>query len=159
MRFAESAIYRHFSGKDEIIVAMLTHLANETDKIYSSSINKADGPEEKFRALFRAQFKFFNENPFFAVAIFSDGLMHASEKVNEAIINIMGVKRKHLEPIVKHGQQKKVFTDTITQDELVHVVMGSFRLLMFKWRVSNFEFDIKRKGDKMIEVLLHLIRK
>jgi len=31
MHFAESAIYRHFSSKEEIIVSMLQYLANNTE--------------------------------------------------------------------------------------------------------------------------------
>ena len=41
-------------------------------------------------------------------------------------------------PIILEGQQKKVFTNSITSDELIQIVMGTFRLQMFKWRVANF---------------------
>jgi hypothetical protein len=49
-------------------------------------------------------------------------------------------------PIILEGQQKKVFTNSITSDELIHIIMGTFRLQMFKWRVANFQFDIIRNG-------------
>ena len=61
-------------------------------------------------------------------------------------------------PIILEGQQKKIFTNTITSDELKHIVMGTFRLQMFKWRVANFQFDINRNGDNMIQALLILIK-
>ena len=70
----------------------------------------------------------------------------------------MAVKIKHLMPIILEGQQKKIFTNTITSDELMHIVMGTFRLQMFKWRVANFQFDINRNGDNMIQALLILIK-
>ena len=65
---------------------------------------------------------------------------------------------KHLMPIILEGQQKKVFTDAITSDELIHIVMGTFRLQMFKWRIANFQFDIIRNGDSMIQSVLTLIK-
>ena len=70
----------------------------------------------------------------------------------------MAVKMKHLMPIILEGQQKKIFTNTITSDELMHIVMGTLRLQMFKWRVANFQFDINRNGDNMIQALLILIK-
>jgi hypothetical protein len=36
--------------------------------------------------------------------------------------------------------------------------MGTFRLQMFKWRVANFQFDISRNGDNMIQSVLTLIK-
>jgi hypothetical protein len=92
------------------------------------------------------------------VAVFSDGLMEESERINETILKIMQVKMKHLIPIIIEGQQKSIFTNSITSDELIHIVMGTFRLQMYKWRVANFQFDIIRNGDNMIQAVLTLIK-
>jgi hypothetical protein len=57
------------------------------------------------------------------------------------------------------GQQRRIFTNAITTDELMHIIMGTFKLQMFKWRIANFEFDIKRSGDNMVQSILTLIKK
>ena len=84
--------------------------------------------------------------------------MEESERINETILKIMQVKMKHLIPIIMEGQQKNIFTNSITSDELIHIVMGTFRLQMYKWRVANFQFDIIRNGDNMIQAVLTLIK-
>ena len=84
--------------------------------------------------------------------------MEESQRINETILKIMAVKIKHLMPKSLEGQQMNVFTNSISADELMHIVMGTFRLQMFKWRVANFQFDINRNGDNMIQALLILIK-
>ena len=158
MKFSESAIYRHFTSKEEIIIALLEYLAKSMDDRYTYAISSTQSPEEKFTTLFQNQFAFFKKNPHFVVAVFSDGLMEESQRINETILKIMGVKLKHLMPIILEGQQKKVFTNSIASEELMHIVMGTFRLQMFKWRVANFQFDISTYGEKMIQSLLKLIK-
>lgn len=158
MKFSESAIYRHFTSKEEIIIALLEFLAVSMDDRYTNTISSEQSPEEKFTTLFQNQFSFFKKNPHFVVAVFSDGLLEESQRINETILKIMGVKMKHLMPIILEGQQKKVFTNAIKPDELLHIVMGTFRLQMFKWRVTNFQFDISREGDNMIQAVLTLIK-
>lgn len=158
IQFSESAIYRHFASKEEIIVAMLNYLADDIDKRLSSLTRNAD-PEEQFIALFLEQFRFFSANPHFVVAVFSDGLMEESQLINQCILKLMNVKIKHLMPIIMEGQQKGIFTNTITTEELMHIIMGTFKLQMFKWRIANFEFDIKRSGDNMVQSILTLIKK
>lgn len=158
MKFSESAIYRHFKSKEEIIVVLLEYLAENMNERLTKSSSENQNPEEKFIALFQSQFMFFQKNPHFVVAVFSDGLMEESQKINETILKIMGVKIKNLMPILLEGQQKKIFTNAITTDELMHIVMGTFRLQMFKWRVSNFQFDINRNGNNLIQSILTLIK-
>ena len=159
MKFSESAIYRHFTSKEEIIIALLEYLAKSMDERYENAISEEQTPEEKFVTMFQNQFSFFKKNPHFVAAVFSDGLMEESKRINETILKIMGVKIKHLQPIILEGQQMNVYTNTIPSEELIHIVMGTFRLQMYKWRISNFEFDILKNGDKMIKSLLTLIKK
>lgn len=157
MQFSESAIYRHFESKEKIIVAMLTYLADDIDKRLSN-LTKTENPEEQFKSIFREQFRFFNENHHFVVVVFSDGLMEESQLINGNILKLMNVKIKHLMPVIMEGQQKGIFTNAITTDELMHFIMGAFKLQMFKWRLANFESDINRNGDNMVHSLLTLIK-
>ncbi len=158
MKFSESAIYRHFDSKEEIVVAMLGYLAENMDERLSKVSSSQQNPMENLEAMFLDQFDFFSKNPHFVVAVFSDGLMEASQKTNAAILRIMEVKMKHLTPVLKQGQQQGVFTNAITTEEMQHIVMGSFRLQMFKWRIANFQFDIQKQGETMLHAVSKLIK-
>jgi len=158
LKLSEGAIYRHFSSKEDLIVSMLEFLATNMDERLSQTTSPDQNPEEKFVAIFKSQFAFFNSNPHYVVAVFSDGLMEASESINAVILKIMGVKMKHVMAVIKEGQKDGVFTNAISADELIHIVIGTFRLLMFKWRVSNFYFDLDQTGERMIQSLLLIIK-
>jgi TetR/AcrR family transcriptional regulator, fatty acid metabolism regulator protein len=158
MKFSESAIYRHFDSKEEVIITMLGYLAENMDDRLGKVISAQKNPRENLEAIFLNQFAFFSKNPHFVVAVFPDGLMEASQNINAAILRIMQVKMKHLMPIIMEGQQQGFFTSAITTDELIHIIMGSFRLQMFKWRVAGFQFDIHRQGASMLHAILTLIK-
>lgn len=158
MNFSEGAIYRHFTGKEQIVTALLEYLADTMDEVNTRGTSRHDGPEEKFRGLFQEQISFFKDNPHFVVAVFSAGLLEESDKINQTIFKIMQVMMKHLLPILYDGQQQHVFTNEIATDELIGIVMGTFRLQMFKWRISGFQYDIEHSGHNMIDSLLTLIK-
>ena len=158
MQFSESAIYRHFNSKEEIVVAMLGYLAENMDERLKQVVSGQKDPREKLEAIFLNQFGFFAQNPHFVVAVFSDGLMEESQKINAAILRIMQVKMNHLLPVIMQGQQQGLFTNAITTEELMHIIMGSFRLQMLKWRIANFQFDIERQGKNMLHAILTLIK-
>lgn len=156
--FSEAALYRHFASKENIILALLRFLRLNMDERLELVCSPLNDPRENFKALFESQFSFFTKNPHYVVAVFSDGLLEESDKINQAILQLMQVKMKHLIPIVIQGQQNGVFTQAITSEELVHIIMGSFRLQMYKWKISNFKFDINRQGKNLIEALLTLMK-
>lgn len=158
MQFSESALYRHFESKEDIIVAMLNYLSEGIDARLTLVNNSKDTIEDKFKAIFQNQFVFFAEHPHFVVAVFSDGLMEESTRINETILSLLFVKIKHLLPVISEGQKEGVFRNDIPADEFIQIIMGTFRLLMFKWRIESFQSDIQAEGTKMIDTLLLLIK-
>ncbi len=157
MNFSESAIYRHFSSKEDIILALLHYLAKDIDNTLSI-IPKTENPENNLRAMLQEQLNFFNRNSHFVVVVFSDGLMEESKQINEATMQLLVVMMKHLMPLLADGQQKNTFTNVIENENLVHIVMGAFKLLMFQWRLFNFQFDLIDRGNKIIDSVLSLIK-
>lgn len=158
MKFSESAIYRHFKSKEDILVSMLEYLGENMSERYSNIISRDLTSLEKFTILFQNQFKFFEANPHFVVAVFTDGLMEESERINNAILNLMAIKMKFLVPIIAEGQEKGVFTNDIKTEEILHITMGAFRLQMFKWRMTKYQFDLAESGKDILKAVLSLIK-
>jgi AcrR family transcriptional regulator len=111
MNFSESVIYRHFTSKEEINISLLETPAKSMDGGYTEAVAKEQLPGVKFTKLFQNQFAFFKKYLHFVVAVFSNGLMEESQRINETISRIMSVKMKYLLPIISEGQQK-IFSQT-----------------------------------------------
>ncbi|MBP8724558.1 MAG: TetR/AcrR family transcriptional regulator [Saprospiraceae bacterium] len=159
MQFSESAIYRHFDSKEDILVAMLDYLSEELEQRYERVVSVQRPFEEQLRVLFRSVFTFFDGNPHFAVAVFSDGLMEASDRINQAIFRLIHRMRSRLVPLVREGQHRGAVTSSVSAEDLVHIIMGTIRLQMFRWRSEKFDFDIIQSGDHRIDTLITLIVK
>jgi len=155
--FSESALYRHFEGKEEIINTMLQYLSEDMDKRINSCIKNIDDPVEKLKAIFNNHFDFFKEKPYFLVAIFSEGLLEESKTINDSIMNIIDINKEYLLNIVEQAQQQNIFNTFLSAEDLVHIIMGSFRLYLLKWRLSGYSFDVKQKGNTLMSNILALI--
>lgn len=157
MGFSEAAIYRHFPSKEAITLAMLEFLRENMDSRLSLIDPNLD-LEARFKTLFSSQFSFFNQHPHFTAAVFSDGLWEESDQINQAILALMQTKIGFLMPLIFEGQTKGLFTADISAEHLVHVVLGAFRLHMFKWRISAFNFDLNTSGMELIQSVLTMIK-
>ena len=159
MNFSESAIYRHFKSKEEILVALLSLLKQNMNKRLTSEIKPQNTSAENFKAVFTSQFNYFNKNPHFVVAVLSDGLLDESEEIKTIILQLMQNKMQLLGQILEQGKQTNEFNTEISTEDLLPIILGSFRFQMLKWKLSNFQYDITTEGNKTIDNLLALIRK
>lgn len=156
MHFSEGAIYRHFVSKEDIVLALLQYLSTNVDQRLNA-LKMSDSSSENLIALLMEQFTFFSNNPHFIVAILSESLMEESSKINQAIINLMNTKLSHIRKIIQSGQEMGEFTNEITDLEIAQIVMGSFKLQIFKWRLANFSYSLPDVGSVMIHSVVKLI--
>lgn len=159
MAFSESALYRHFKNKEDIIVLLLNYLgSNIKERLDIISENKATSGE-KLKQLFSSQFQFFSKNPHFVVAILSEGLFDESEKINQSIMKIIHYKIELITKIIEVGKENNEFANSIETQEIVHIIMGSFRMMMLKWKFSKFEIDLINQGNKIMNTTIKLVSK
>lgn len=156
--FSESALYRHFSSKEDIALSLLDHLAMCMKERFSNLELSGDDPSDDLLQLFSSQFEFFNESPHYVIVVFSDGIFKESDRMKEAIKRLMDTKQSYLLPIITTGKQKQVFRNDVSTQEMMHIIMGTVRLQMYKWKSTHFEYDIRIRGKNTIESLLKLIK-
>lgn len=159
MNFSESALYRHFKNKEDIIVLLLNFLATNIKERLDLISSKDISSEKKLLELFESQFQFFQKNPHFIVAILSEGLFDETEKINNSILNIMTYKIKLVSSIIEEGKSKNEFTNNISTEEMAHIILGTFRMMMLKWKFSKFELDIKKQGNTIMSTVINLMKK
>lgn len=159
MAFSESALYRHFKNKEDIIVLLLDYLGfNIKERLDIISLENTNSVK-KLQKIFNSQYRFFSLNPHFVVAVLSEGLFDESEKINESIMKIVNYKMQLIASIIDNGKQNNEISTEIETHDLVHIIIGTFRMMMLKWKFSNFKIDLIDEGNKIISTNLKLIIK
>jgi TetR/AcrR family transcriptional regulator, fatty acid metabolism regulator protein len=157
--FSESALYRHFKNKEDIVLLLISFLSNNINSRFNTILNSEINAEKKYVALFKSQFQFFKTNPHFIVIVLSDGLMDNSEDIKTSIKKLIETNFGAIKRIMIEGQDSNLFNQEMEAENLVHFAMGSFRLQMLQWKLSNFSMDIEAQGMKTMTNLLTLLKK
>ena len=129
------------------------------NKRLTAEIKPQNTAAENFKAVFTSQFNYFKKNPHFVVTVLSDGLLDESEEIKTIILQLMQNKMQLLAQILEQGKQANEFNTEISTEDLLPIILGSFRFQMLKWKLSNFQYDITTEGNKTIDNLLALIQK
>lgn len=155
---AESALYRHFSGKEEILFSLLQKLSGHLEALVATIQHEpVDTPLEKIQLLLNRHLEFLASHPHFLVAVFSEGLHEYSDTIRSSIIRIMSMMKEVLTQFMVEARDSGQVRDDVPPILLAQMLMGSIRLLLLEWRISRFDYDILPKGHQQIAYLLLLI--
>jgi len=143
---SEPAIYRHFESKFDIIYAILdyfdTYSLEVCEKIESPDLNAI----ERIEYFFKERYKFFSNNPEMTKVMFSEEAFQYDKQLSEKITHILHQHREVLLKIIEQGQKEGLIRTDISFDHLFHIVIGSMRLLVDRWCLSSFSFDLYKQG-------------
>lgn len=157
MNFSESALYRHFKNKEDLIVFLLDYLRENMQERLLPLTQTNKQPIQGIMAVFESQFAFFSQNPHFIVAVLSEGLVDENPKIAQSVYSILQLKSNVLSQLIEAAKASGQITQTIATPDILHILLGSFRLMMLRWKMARFSYDLEREGAALMRINLQLL--
>lgn len=158
MSFSEPALYRHFKDKTEILKALLLFNREIIRKGIFKIINSDIHSLEKFKKILEFQFEYIHTNPAIIMVIFSETSFQYNSILSEVVSKMMNERNKKIVEILKQGQIAKEIRTDVDVNQLATIIMGSMRLTVLQWKLSNFKTDLKSEGEQLWITIEKLIR-
>lgn len=156
---SEPAIYRHYDGKIHILMAILEVFRQNTEHIFKEELERDLPAMEKISLLFARNFDVFSQSPSLVPVIFSEEMFRSEPQLMEKVYEIISRNLNALIKIIEEGQKSNEIRNDVEAEQLAVIILGSLRLFMKKWQFSDYSFDIKKEGRKLIKTLKRLIYK
>lgn len=157
--FSESAIYRHYENKVQILLAILNFFKQSTDHFFTNQLKSNDNAIIIIENLLQNHFKKFFASPSLVAVIFSEEIFRNETVLTEKVADIMTNNSDKLTNIIKSGQEKKEIRSDIDAHHLSIIIMGSLRMFVKHWHISNYSFDLKKDGSEFISSIKILLKK
>jgi len=155
---AESAIYRHFNSKFDVLISILAMFKDNIGTLNNQIRNMDASPTIKLKSLLEQRFKNFSENPTIAAVVFSEELFRNDPRLSSTVFSIMHENQTAMIEIITEGQEKGEIRQEIAAEELSFMIIGAVRLIVTKWRMTGFSFDLKQEGQKLWQTIQKLIK-
>ena len=157
MGFSEPALYRHFSGKTEILISVLEYFR---EKMYSGLKTIVDGDDtglEKVHKLIKYHFTLFAKNPAIIMVIFAETSFQYDKKLSNTVNKLVKQKKQLVISILEEGIKDGSIRSDIDEEQLSSIILGSMRFTVLQWRLSNFEFSLNTQGEQLWQTIDSLI--
>ena len=156
---SEPAIYRHFESKTAILIAILSTFEDMAEMLGLMMENSEDTAIEKIEYLFNKMTDVFTGTPSLVSVIFSEEIFKNEDVLKQKITGILNKNEETIENIIKIGQEKGEVRTDIDFKNIALIFMGSLRLLVKRWDLNAYNFNLKEEGDKLTKSLQTIIAK
>ncbi len=155
---SEPGIYRHFESKVMILSTILDTFKQKMNGYHELLENEKENPaEEQIVEFFNMIFGFFNANPALVSVIFAEEIFQNEPVLTKKVLEIQETNEKIIKEMLKGLSLNSKLSNT--SPEITSIVMfGAVRLLVRKWKMSNYSFDLKQKGETLIDTILNLLK-
>ena len=153
---SEQAIYRHFENKFAILSSIINyfneHFANVYDQI--SEIKDTAGRIER---MIDIHLEYFEANPATAAVIFSEEIFQNDSKLSQEVRKLVNLRIKVATEMVKNGQRQGDVSNDYPAEDMAFVILGGLRFLVTTWRLSDFSFSLKERGESLKRSIIDLV--
>ncbi len=155
---SEPAIYRHYENKMQILCGILESFKIQTANLLGKILNNDDNGFVKIEELFTRLFQIFNENPSIVAVIFSEEIFMNEEILKNKVAGLMKENDNLLQKLIIQAQEVNIMRSDIPASHISTLLMGTVRLLVKRWQLSNYNFNIVEEGMNQLNSLKTILK-
>lgn len=156
--FAESAIYRHYENKIQILLAILDFFKQSTGHYFTNQLDTNENALIKIEKLFYNHFTKFSTSPSLVSVIFSEEIFRNEVELIEKVKEIMNENTTSLKTIIETGQRNGEIRTDIEASHMSVMIMGSLRMFVKQWHMSKYNFNLIEKGSDFANSIKILVK-
>jgi len=153
----EAAIYRHFKSKLEILTAILDIFIDNLLSFSQTIISLKLSSIEKIKRIYKQLSEMFMKNPAYVSVIFAEEIFKNDELLSAKVEKILDINNETFISIIEQGQKNNEITKAVKSQELSLIIVGAYRLMVKRWKINNFSYDLLESSDRLMNTVKTLI--
>lgn len=150
----EAALYKHFSSKEEIVMAVLDYYARYDSKIKNTIENSSYTPRESILFFIKSIAEVYESHPAMTCIVNSFEVLITDNPAVKRVKEIFTSRSEYLKSLVEKGQKEGSISAEIPAEYLTVVICGILRASALRWRIGNYSFPLKTRVADILELLL-----
>jgi len=153
----EPALYRHFESKTDILLGILDRF-DRTSSGMRTMLDRDDCPSlEQLEVFLVTTLSQFQKRPEITAVIFAEEIFQNEPRLTEKVADIMRKHQASLRMLLTRAQECGQLRDDVPVEGLGLLIQGAIRLLVSRWRISGYGFELVEEGRSLLKVLRPLL--
>jgi AcrR family transcriptional regulator len=143
-----SGLYRHFTGKDAIIDAVLDLIEHRLSANVEAACKEANEPLICLHRLLERHIRLVCENAAIPKVVFSDEVLSNHPTRTARLYRIIRGYLRKVADVIQNGQQTGSIRHDVDADTLSVMFLGLIQPAAILWHASAGNFDLRRHAER-----------
>lgn len=157
--FVEAAVYRHFTSKSELLLAVLEHLSQNVEKKLAETMLKDSTAFDKIKESIEAYFVYLAENTALVTLHLSDGIYKNEPVAQQKVLKIMDDIKNHFKVLITEARKSNLVLTDIDDEALSMIILGALRMYVTRWSLDGHIYDVKTDAEKVYAIINSILSK
>ena len=154
---SEPAIYRHFESKRAILLSMLGQFKQRSKNHLIRALEMEGTNIARLETVFLEHSGQFVKNPHMTSVVFSEEAFQDDSGLSETVFAVMSFAHDTIADIIGEAQKVGEIRPDVPKEHLALIILGALRLMVKRWRLSNYAFDLEQESRRVWRSLQTLL--
>lgn len=156
---SEATLFRHFTNKNELLIAVLDYFIQFDEDILQSTKVHNLKPMEAITYLISSYAEYYENYPAIVSIMLIFHVLHDEADLSDKIKEIQNKRTTAMQSLVEMAIKESELPIEVDPYLLAVTIQGFFRETCFNWKLSNSAFSLKERSLDTLEMLLTAIHK
>ncbi len=159
MKITQGAIFKHFTTKDDIWVAVMQWIREQLMKVLEKAAAEASGPIDAIERMFFAHIAFISKHPAIPRLLFSELLHKKSSKLRDLIQEIIAAYEAKISGLLDAAKLQGVAPPDLDTRNAAVLYIGMIQGLVMQASIFGGKRKLLDEAKKTFPIYLHGIAK
>lgn len=150
---SEAAIFKHFSSKKELILAVLEYFSQYDEAIIVAVGSREQTPYMAIIDYIDLFVSYYENYPEITAILHSYESLILDKSFSEKAKSIYAARKGFLQSLVAKAIARGDLS-AATSEELTDILVGSVRVINLQWRMSDYAFPLKERTITIVKTIL-----
>ena len=159
MQLTQGAIFRHFSTKDDIWVAVMQWIRERLMKVLDKAASDASDPLDAIERMFFAHIAFIGKHPAIPRLLFSELLHKKNSKLRQLIQEIISGYEAKISGLLESAKSQSLASGDLDSKSAAVLYIGMIQGLVMQASIFGGKRSLQQEAVKTFPIFLHGVRK
>lgn len=155
MHLTQGAIFRHFSTKDDIWVAVMQWIRDRLMKVLDKAATEATDPLDAIERMFFAHVEFIGRHPAIPRLLFSELLHKKSNKLRQLIQEIISGYESKIAGLLESAKLQSLVADELDSKSAAVLYIGMLQGLVMQASIFGDKRSLQQEAAKTFPIYLY----
>lgn len=151
---SEATLFRHYSNKNQLLIAVFDYFAKFDEDIFQSTILMRLKPKDAITYFVKSSVEYYENYPAITSIMQVFDVVRYEPELEDKVKSILEHRTLFLKQLIEEAKELGELPSDLNSENLADLINGLCREICLKWRFNHKEFSLTERTMSTLSIIL-----